>query len=126
MGGLGSGRWLRWCRWVWGRSSADLRRRKCAVGNHIAEPACAPGGRRAWRQCLGQVEPFRLGRGTQDEPSLRGDAFLEFAHRGMRHSQLFLTNAVSQKVDRFKPVYDLFRNSLVLVSPESTFGRTST
>ena len=56
-------------------------------------------------------------------PAHRDDAFLEFAFRGTRDNQLFLTNAVSQKVDRFKPVHDWFRNSLVLISPEATFGR---
>jgi AAA15 family ATPase/GTPase len=65
----------------------------------------------------------RRGEAIEFGPSLSGDAFLEFAHRGTRDNQLFLTNAVSQKVDRFKPVYDWFRNGLVLVSPESTFGR---
>lgn len=73
----------------------------------------------------GSERPLYRRRGETIEfgPSLRGDAFLEFAHRGTRDNQLFLTNAVSQKVDRFKAVYDWFRNSLVLVSPESTFGR---
>lgn len=51
------------------------------------------------------------------------DAFLAFAFQGTRDNQLFLTNSVSQKVDRFKPVHDWFRNSLVLVSPDATFGR---
>lgn len=51
------------------------------------------------------------------------DAFLAFAFQGTRDNQLFLTNSVSQKVDRFKPVHDWFRNCLVLVSPDATFGR---
>jgi uncharacterized protein len=122
------------------------------------------------------VEPFRLGRGTLDQPTrfrfeiladgvvydfgfaadakavheewlleitasserllyrrrdgriefgaaYRDDAFLDFAFRGTRDNQLFLTNAVSQKVDRFKPVYDWFRRQLVMVAPNSTYGR---
>lgn len=56
-------------------------------------------------------------------PAHREDTFLEFAFRGTRDNQLFMTNAVGQKVDRFKPVFDWFRNSLILISPEATFGR---
>ncbi|MBK9778231.1 MAG: ATP-binding protein [bacterium] len=51
------------------------------------------------------------------------DAFLAFAFRGTRDNQLFLTNSVSQKVDHFKPVHDWFRDRLVFVSPDATFGR---
>ncbi len=57
----------------------------------------------------------RRGATIEFGPSLGGDGFLEFAHRGTRDNQLFLTNAVSQKVDRFKPVQDWFHNSPVLV-----------
>lgn len=55
------------------------------------------------------------------DPSLEKDPFLEFAFRGTRDNQLFLTNSVSQKVDRFKPVYDWFKNDLVLIAPDSRF-----
>lgn len=48
--------------------------------------------------------------------------FLEFAFQGTRDNQLFLTNAVSQKVDQFKPVYDWFRDTLQLVSPISSIS----
>ncbi|MCY3767836.1 MAG: AAA family ATPase, partial [Gammaproteobacteria bacterium] len=41
---------------------------------------------------------------------------------GTRDNQLFLTNSVSQKVDIFKPVYDWFRDALVLIAPDSRFG----
>ena len=54
-------------------------------------------------------------------PSLADDTFLQFAFRGTRDNQLFLTNAVSQKVDRFRPVYDWFKNTLVLIAPDSRF-----
>lgn len=54
--------------------------------------------------------------------ALAKDEFLQFAFRGTRENQLFLTNAVSQKVDRFRPVYDWFKNSLRLVTPDSRFG----
>ncbi|MBQ9537367.1 MAG: AAA family ATPase [Desulfovibrionaceae bacterium] len=50
------------------------------------------------------------------------DGFLAFAFQGTRDNQLFLTNAVSQKVDKFKPVYDWFKNSLEMVAPDSRFG----
>ncbi len=60
-----------------------------------------------------------------DEPhfckSLDKDNFMHFAFRGTRDNQLFLTNAVSQKVDTFRPVYDWFENNLTLVAPNSQF-----
>lgn len=55
------------------------------------------------------------------ERSLSKDKFLEFAFRGTRDNQLFLTNSVSQKVDAFKPIYDWFRNTLELIAPDSRF-----
>ena len=54
--------------------------------------------------------------------SLNDDRFLKFAFRGTRDNQLFLTNSVSQKVDKFKPVYDWFKNTLELIAPDSRFG----
>jgi len=54
-------------------------------------------------------------------PSL-DDMFLQFAFQGTRDNQLFLTNSVNQKVENFKPIYDWFRNTLVLVAPDSRFG----
>lgn len=53
--------------------------------------------------------------------SLNKDKFLEFAFKGTRDNQLFLTNAVSQKVENFRPVYDWFHQSLVLIAPDSRF-----
>ena len=35
---------------------------------------------------------------------------------------MFLTNAVSQKVNDFKPVYDWFKDTLRLIAPDSVFG----
>ena len=55
-------------------------------------------------------------------PTLAKDPFLGFAFRGTRDNQLFLTNSVSQKGEFFKPVYDWFRDQLVLVGPDSRFG----
>jgi len=53
--------------------------------------------------------------------SLKKDQFLDFAFKGTRDNQLFLTNSVSQKVETFKPVYNWFKDSLVLVAPDSRF-----
>lgn len=53
--------------------------------------------------------------------SLDKDKFLHFAFQGTRDNQLFLTNAVSQKVERFRSVYDWFRHSLVLIAPDTRF-----
>lgn len=56
------------------------------------------------------------------DASLDNRGFLEFAFQGTRDNQLYLTNAVSQKVERFKPVYDWFRDTLLLIAPDSRFG----
>lgn len=56
------------------------------------------------------------------DASLRKDQSLEFAFKGTRDNQLFLTNSVSQKVDVFKPVYDWFMNTLELIAPDTRFG----
>jgi uncharacterized protein len=53
---------------------------------------------------------------------LAKDTFLKFAFQGTRDNQLFLTNAVSQKVDNFRPVYDWFKDMLNLIAPDSRFG----
>lgn len=54
------------------------------------------------------------------DASLANDSFLEFAFRGTRDNQLFLTNSVSQKVDNFRSVYD-WLGMLELVAPDSRF-----
>jgi AAA15 family ATPase/GTPase len=55
-------------------------------------------------------------------PELKKKKFLQFAFQGTRENQLFLTNAVHQKVETFKPIYDWFRDKLVLIAPDSRFG----
>ncbi|MBF0245693.1 MAG: ATP-binding protein [Planctomycetes bacterium] len=55
------------------------------------------------------------------DASLTNDQFLQFAFKGTRDNQLFLTNSVSQKVDNFRPIYDWFRETLELVAPDSRF-----
>lgn len=63
----------------------------------------------------------REGRPNFDD-SLKENQFLEFAFRGTRENQLFLTNSVSQQVENFKPVYDWFEDCLELVAPDSRFA----
>ena len=55
------------------------------------------------------------------DKSLSKEQFLQFAFKGTRDNQLFLTNSISQKVDHFRPVYDWFKDSLELVAPDSRF-----
>ncbi len=55
-------------------------------------------------------------------PALDKDKFLHFAFQGTRNNQLFLTNAVSQKVERFKGIYNWFRDDLVMIAPDSRFA----
>lgn len=56
------------------------------------------------------------------DDALAKDQFLQFAFQGTRDNQLFLTNSVSQKVNNFRPVYDWFRHTLVMIAPDSRFG----
>lgn len=63
----------------------------------------------------------RTGDEIRFHPTLDKDNFLHFAFRGTRSNQLFLTNAVSQKVEHFKPVYDWFKDRLEMVAPDSRF-----
>ncbi len=55
-------------------------------------------------------------------PELKKKQFLQFAFQGTRDNQLFLTNAVHQKVETFKPIYKWFRDKVVLIAPDSRFG----
>jgi AAA15 family ATPase/GTPase len=48
--------------------------------------------------------------------------FLQFAFNGTRDNQLFLTNSISQKIETFRPVYNWFKETLELISPDSRFG----
>ncbi len=49
---------------------------------------------------------------------LNDTPFLDFAFRGTRENQLFLTNAISQKVDTFRPIYDWFEKKLIVITPK--------
>lgn len=63
------------------------------------------------------------------DSSLSEDDFLKFIFMGTRDNQLFLTNSVSQQVEKassqgksFRQVYNWFRDNLVLVAPDARFG----
>jgi len=64
----------------------------------------------------------RLNNEPNFEKSLKKNKFLDFAFKGTRDNQLFLTNSVSQKIDNFRPIYDWFKNSLKLVAPDTRFA----
>lgn len=53
--------------------------------------------------------------------SWKKDEALRFLFKGTRDNQLFLTNAVSQKDERLKPLYLWFRDVLVPIAPDSRF-----
>lgn len=55
-------------------------------------------------------------------PGKPADSSLQRVFDGTRDNQLFLTNSVSQKVEDFRPIYDWFKNNLILVTPVSVFG----
>lgn len=63
----------------------------------------------------------RHGNTIEFDSTLKKDQFLQFAFKGTRDNQLFLTNSVSQKVDNFRHVYDWFKDTLELVAPDSRF-----
>ena len=54
--------------------------------------------------------------------SLAKEQRLRFAFEGTQDNQLFLTNTVFQKIERFKPVYDWFKYALVLIAPDARLG----
>ncbi|WP_227806744.1 AAA family ATPase [Sedimentisphaera cyanobacteriorum] len=54
--------------------------------------------------------------------SLSANQHLKFAFEGTRENQLFLTNSVSQRIEIFKPVYDWFKDKLMLIAPDTRFG----
>jgi len=53
--------------------------------------------------------------------SLAGDPVLKINFDGTQDNQLFLHNSVSQKIDRFLPIYNWFKDTLELVAPDSRF-----
>ncbi len=59
-----------------------------------------------------------------DSTLLKADdeQFLRFVYRGTRANQLFLTNAISQNVDIFRPIYNWFDNSLLLLGTGARYS----
>lgn len=55
------------------------------------------------------------------DKSLSDSDFLKFAAKGTRDNQLFLTNSVSQKIEHFSPIYSWFKDTLVMIAPDSRF-----
>lgn len=53
--------------------------------------------------------------------SLEDASFIKHVLERTQDNQLWLTNLVSLKVDRFRPVYDWFKDVLELVAPDSRF-----
>ena len=51
--------------------------------------------------------------------SLKDGQFLKFAFQGTRDNQLFLTNSISQNVSTFRPIYDWFKDTLRMISPDT-------
>ena len=58
-----------------------------------------------------------------DDPTLKKDERLKFVAAGTRDNQLFLTNAIDQKIEinYFQAVYGWFKHSLTLIGPNSNF-----
>lgn len=55
------------------------------------------------------------------DKSLSDGDFLKFAAKGTRDNQLFLTNSVSQNIEHFSPIYNWFKDTLVIIAPDSRF-----
>ncbi|MBF0527225.1 MAG: AAA family ATPase [Deltaproteobacteria bacterium] len=53
--------------------------------------------------------------------TLKKNKRLQFVFDGTRDNQLFLTNSVSQKVEDFRPIYDWFKSTLILIAPDTKF-----
>ncbi|OGR00106.1 MAG: abortive phage resistance protein [Deltaproteobacteria bacterium RIFOXYD12_FULL_50_9] len=63
----------------------------------------------------------RTGDSIVFRPDLDKDQFMHFAFKGTRENQLFLTNSVNQKIEEFKPIYEWFRSTLLLIAPDTRF-----
>jgi uncharacterized protein len=67
----------------------------------------------------------RTGEEVNFHETLESNQALNYAFKGTRDNQLFLTNSVSQKNNEFLPVYRWFKESLVMVAPDARFGNYS-
>lgn len=64
----------------------------------------------------------RHGKKTKFGPPFDESGHLEYAAKGTRENQLFLTNSVSQKIRHFRPIHDWFSKTLNLISPHSRYA----
>jgi uncharacterized protein len=55
-------------------------------------------------------------------PMLSKREELQFAFKGTEDNELYLTNSVSQKQKQFKPIFDWFRERLVLIGPDTRYA----
>ena len=101
-----------------------------AIANTLYEYSFAVTGKNVVEEKLVQITGnrekslyHRHGGKITFHDSIAKNKFLDFAFRGTRDNQLFLTNSVSQKVDTFQPVYSWFNDTLELVAPDSRFHR---
>jgi AAA15 family ATPase/GTPase len=60
--------------------------------------------------------------GIHFDGALDKEPYLHYAFKGTRPNQLFLTNAVSKNDSTFSAIYNWFKDSLILIAPDSTFG----
>jgi hypothetical protein len=58
-------------------------------------------------------------------PKIREKDEQNFAFRGTHDNQLYLTNSVSQRLVEFKPIFDWFDKSLIVILPNTRFGQLS-
>jgi AAA15 family ATPase/GTPase len=64
---------------------------------------------------------LREAKGVELSKKIAQQAELNFAFRGTHENQLYLTNSVSQKLTEFKPVYDWFDKTIVIIHPDSRY-----
>lgn len=100
------------------------------INDAIYEFAFSVIGTRIVRERLSQIDAKqevllydRYGKKPHFHDSLKRKKDLRFAFRGTRDNQLFLTNSVSQRIDRFRPVYEWFDKTLTLIAPDNRFQR---
>ncbi len=104
--------------WSWRpRRAGRHRRRPTRSGRKWAGKSGAPIGRPPRHAASAPPAAPNL------DDGIEGDrAALEFVAKGTRSNQLFVTNAVSQKVVEFRPFYDWMRDLLVLIAPDARFA----
>lgn len=56
-----------------------------------------------------------------NDAKLKSDNRLRFVADGTRDNQLFLTASIDQKIEYFRPIYDWFKHTLVLITPDTSF-----